>query len=338
MISTESDNFNKIVEKFKKIKLFFDHRNRLIFGSLILIVALCFYWVYITSPVRKIQTPILIEIEKGLSLKDVSQEFLNTGIIKSKTALNTVIILSGGDDKVVSGEYLFESPPSLFEVAQRITTGDFGIEVKEVRYPEGLTVEEIALISEEKFPYFDKDAFMQLASDSEGMLFPDTYAFLETVKAYEVYSTLRDNFENKVNEVKPLIKKNNLSLEDVVIIASIVEREATADSREEVASIIWKRLEEDMPLQVDATFVYSIGRGTFDLTKADLTDKENPYNTYVYKGLPPTAIGNPGLEALKAAAAALPTDNLYFLTGRDGEMYYATNFEKHKQNRAKFLD
>lgn len=334
----ETDRFNKIIDTIKKIRMFFDHRNRVIFGSLILVIVICFYWVYITSPVSKIQTPVLIEIENGLSLKDVSQKLLSSGIIKSKTALNTVIILSGGDDKVVSGEYLFESPPSLFEVAKRITTGDFGIEVKEVRYPEGLTVEEIALISEQKFPYFDKDAFMQLASDSEGLLFPDTYSFLETVKAYEVYSTLRDNFESKITEIKPLIKKNNLSLEDVVIVASIVEREATADSREEVASIIWKRLEEDMPLQVDATFVYSIGKGTFDLTKKDLTDKENPYNTYAHKGLPPTAIGNPGLDALKAAAAALPTDNLFFLTGRDGEMYYATNFEKHKQNRARYLD
>jgi len=338
MLSTDTNKPNKILETFKKIKMFFDHRNRLIFGSLILILVICFYWVYITSPSNNIPAPILIQIEKGLSLKDVSQKFFSTGIIKSKTALNTVIILSGGDDKVVSGEYLFDKPPSLFEVSQRITTGDFGIEVKEIRYPEGATVEEIALISEAKFPYFDKEAFMQLASDSEGLLFPDTYSFLETVKAYEVYSTLRDNFEKKINEVKPLIKKNNLSLEDVVIVASIVEKEATADSREEVASIIWKRLEIDMLLQVDATFVYSIGKGTFDLTKSDLTDDKNLYNTYVHKGLPPTPISNPSLEALKAAAAALPTENIYFLTGRDGEMYYATNFEKHKQNRARYLD
>lgn len=321
-----------------RIREFLNTKNGMIIVGLIFILILCINWIYLTSPSSKLQTPVLIEIEKGLSLKDVSQKLFDGGIIKSKTILNTVVILGGGDNKVVSGEYLFETPPSLFEVAKRITTGDFGIEIREVRLPEGVTVEEIGLIMEQKFPYFDKNAFMQLAAGSEGLLFPDTYNFLETVKAFEVYNVLKENFETKIATIKPIIKKNNLSLEQVVNVASIVEKEATADSREEVASIIWKRLEIDMPLQVDATFVYSIGKGTFDLTKKDLTDEENPYNTYVHKGLPPTPIGNPGLASLEAAANAYPTDYLFFLTGRDGEMYYAKNFEQHKKNRTKYLD
>lgn len=321
-----------------KSKEFLSHKNGKIIAGLIFILILSIGWVCLTSPAKNLELPILVEIEKGSTLKDVSQKLSDLGIIKSRSILNTVIIVSGGDDKVVSGEYLFEKSPSLFEVAHRITTGDFGIDVKEVRIPEGVTVDQIGSIMEERFPYFDKNAFIQLASESEGLLFPDTYSFLETVKAFEVYNTLKDNFETKIAEVKPIIKKNNLSLEEVVIVASMVEKEATTDSREEVASIIWKRLEVDMPLQIDATFVYSIGKGTFDLTKKDLTDKENPYNTYVHKGLPPTAIGNPGLDSLIAAAKALPTDNLYFLTGRDGKMYYATNFEQHKKNRTRYLD
>jgi UPF0755 protein len=329
---------DKILNALEKTKAFFSHKNGRIIAVVVFILIVSVNWVYLTSPVKKLEVPKLIEIEKGSTLKDVSQKLADEGIIRSRTILNTVIILSGGDDKVVSGEYLFEKAPSLFEVAKRITIGDFGIDVKEVRLPEGVTVAQIAEIMEDKFPYFEKDAFMQLASESEGMLFPDTYSFLETVKAFEVYNTLKENFEEKIIEIKPIIKKNNLSLEEVVIVASMVEKEATADSRVEVASIIWKRLEVDMPLQIDATFVYSIGRGTFDLTKSDLTDKENPYNTYVYKGLPPTPISNPGLESLKAAAMAVDTDNLYFLTGRDGEMYYAENFEQHKKNRARYLD
>lgn len=321
-----------------KVKAFFSHKNGKIISVIFLALIISIYWIYLTTPVSKLEVPKLIEIEKGSTLKDVSQKLSDEGFIKSRTILNTIIILSGGDDRVVSGEYLFEKAPSLFEVAKRITTGDFGIEIREVFLPEGVTVAQIAEIMEENFPYFEKDAFMQLASESEGMLFPDTYNFLETVKAFEVYNTLKDNFEKKIVEIKPLIKENNLSLRDVVIVASMVEKEATADSREEVASIIWKRLEEDMLLQIDATFVYSIGKGTFDLTMKDLTDEENPYNTYVHKGLPPTPISNPGLESLKAAAAAKPTEYMYFLTGRDGEMYYATNFEQHKKNRARYLD
>ena len=327
MIKLNTDFLNK-----------FKNKNHIILFSIIFILIISIAWVYVTSPNKKLATPILVEIKSGESLRDISQDFRDQKIIKSRSVLNTIVILGGGDDRVVSGEYLFETPPSTFEVAKRITTGDFGIEVKEVRIPEGATVFQIGEIMESRFPYFEKEAFMQLASESEGMLFPDTYSFLETVKAFEVYETLKENFENKIVEIKPLIKENNLSLEEVVIVASMVEKEATSDSREEVASIIWKRLEVDMPLQIDATFVYSIGKGTFDLTKSDLTDKENPYNTYVHKGLPPTPISNPGLESLKAAASAVPTDYLYFLTGRDGEMYYAKNFEQHKKNRSRYLD
>lgn len=315
----------------------FKKKNNRLFAVFILILAVSFAWIYITSPTKLTVTPMLVEIKSGSSLREVSERFKDIGIIKSRTVLNTIVILGGGDKRVVSGEYLFEKPTSIFEVAKRITTGDFGIDVKEVRFPEGVTNEEIALIMESRFPYFDKGAFMQLAENSEGLLFPDTYNFLETVKAFEVYNVLKNNFEKKFTEIKPLLKKNDLSLEEVVIIASIVEKEATADSREDVANIIWKRLEMGMPLQVDATFVYSIDKGTFDLTMADLTDSENPYNTYTHKGLPPTAISNPGLEALKAAADYEPTENLFFLTGHDGEMYYAKDFEQHKKNRTKYL-
>lgn len=326
------------MERIKNFCCLFKSRNNILIGIIILISTLSFVWVYLTNPPSKMQIPTSFEIKSGSSLRDVSQSMRDAGIIKSRTILNALVILGEGDAKVVSGEYLFEKPPTVFEVAKRITLGDFGIEVRQVRFPEGVTTEEIGLIMESRFPYFDKNAFMQLASDSEGMLFPDTYFFLENVKAYEVYRVLTKTFEEKLEEVKPLIKQNKRSLHDVIIVASMVEKEATADSREEVASVIWKRLEEDMLLQIDATFVYSIGRGTFDLTRSDLQDEDNLYNTYVYKGLPPTPISNPSLESLKAAASALPGEYLYFLTGHDGEMYYAEDFEGHKRNRERYLN
>jgi UPF0755 protein len=324
-------------ETFKNFCCLFKNKNNIFIGILILVSTCSVVWIYLTSAPSKLMLPTSFEIESGSSLREVSQSLHDAGIIKSRTILNTIVILGAGDAKVVSGEYLFEKSPTVFEVAKRITLGDFGIDVKEVRFPEGVTNEEIALIMESRFPYFDKNAFMQLASDSEGMLFPDTYLFLENVKAHEVYKVLTETFEKKIVELKPLLKENGRSLHEVINIASIVEKEATAESRAEVASIIWKRLEDDMPLQVDATFVYSIGKGTFDLTKSDLQDKDNPYNSYTHKGLPPTPISNPGLESLVAAASALPGEYLFFLTGHDGEMYYAKDFEQHKKNRSKYL-
>ncbi len=314
---------------------FRNHNNVFIFIGILILV--CSTWIYSTSAPKNIEIPISVVIEEGSSLKEITKHLKEVGLIRSKTVVNALIILGAGDSRVVSGEYLFESHPSAFDVVRRITRGDFGIDVKEVTFPEGVTVEEIALIMESRYPYFEKEAFMQLASESEGLLFPDTYLFLENVKAYEVYGVLKDNFEKKITEISGLLKESKRSLEDVVIMASIVEKEATADSRQEVANILWKRLEMGMPLQVDATFVYSIDKGTFDLTKKDLTDEENPYNTYIHEGLPPTPIGNPGLDSLKASATASNTKNLFFLTGHDGEMYYATTFDEHKTNKRKYL-
>jgi len=207
-----------------------------------------------------------------------------------------------------------------------------------VRIPEGATIKQIGELFEQEFRYFDKNAFYQLTEGKEGYLFPDTYLFLETVKAYEVVNMLEDTFSEKITELLPLLKESNRSLEEVVIMASIVEKEATAEARQEVADILWKRLEIDMPLQVDATFVYSVGRGTFDITKDDLRDESNLYNTYTHPGLPPTAISNPSFESLKAAATKQDTEDLFFLTGHDGEMYYAETFEGHKKNRQRHLN
>jgi len=313
-------------------------RDRLFVLAVVGAICVSGYWIWATSAPSSLVIPASIEIEQGDSVKQITQKFKDAGIIRSRTITNSMIILGEGDRRVVSGTYLFETRPSVFEVVRRITLGDFGIETKSVRIPEGATIKQIGELFEQEFRYFDKNAFYQLTEGKEGYLFPDTYLFLETVKAYEVVNMLEDTFSEKITELLPLLKESNRSLEEVVIMASIVEKEATAEARQEVADILWKRLEIDMPLQVDATFVYSVGRGTFDITKDDLRDESNLYNTYTHPGLPPTAISNPSFESLKAAATKQDTEDLFFLTGHDGEMYYAETFEGHKKNRQRHLN
>ncbi len=120
--------------------------------------------------------------------------------------------------------------------------------------------------------------------------------------------------------------------------ASLLEKEArTYDVRRTIAGILWNRIDADMPLQVDAVFGYIKGTKTFHPSYADL-DIESPYNTYRNKGLPPGAIGNPGIEAIRAAATPLETKYFFYLTDREGVMRYARNFEGHVRNRALYLD
>lgn len=118
--------------------------------------------------------------------------------------------------------------------------------------------------------------------------------------------------------------------------ASIIEKEATSDSMQEVSNILWHRIDINMPLQVDASFVYERNKHTFELSSDDLK-KDSPYNTYIRHGLTPTAISNPGIQAILAAAFPKPTKNLYFLTGYDGKMYYAKTLKEHESNKEKYL-
>ncbi len=120
--------------------------------------------------------------------------------------------------------------------------------------------------------------------------------------------------------------------------ASLVEEEASnSTDRRIIAGILWRRLAHNMPLQVDAPFYYIIGKGSSQLTLKDLS-MDSPYNLYKHTGLPPRPIDNPGLDAIVDTITPTTTDYLYFLSGRDGKMHYASTFEGHVANKGKYLE
>ena len=187
----------------------------------------------------------------------------------------------------------------------------------------------------ENFYNITEEEFIEKALPSEGYLFPDTYYFPENARAEEVIQKLKLTFDEKIAENKEILSSEK-TLKDIVIMASIIEKEATKDSMQEVSDILWHRIDINMPLQVDAGFVYERDKHTFELSLEDL-QTDSPYNTYVRYGLTPTPISNPGIQALKAAAFPRKTENLYFLTGYDGEMYYAQTLKQHEANKDKYL-
>jgi len=280
---------------------------------------------------------IIIEIEEGATLKEVSQLLKDEKIIQSRSIFSTLLIIQGKDDNIVAGDYQFDYSHSIFEVSKRITTGDYGIELSRITLTEGLTLRQMANMLADQYPKFDKELFLVLTQGKEGYLFPETYFFPENIEAREVIEVLKNTFIAKMEEIKSEISSSPYTLEEIVIMASIVEKEATKESREDVANILWNRLDIDMALQVDAPFVYERNKGTFDLSIADL-EEDSPYNTYTNRGLIPTPISNPGIDSILAAANPEPTNYLFFLTGHDGEMYYAETFEGHKENKRLYLN
>ena len=212
-----------------------------------------------------------------------------------------------------AGDYYFDKKASAPEIAWRIWRGDYGVEVKRITVQEGLTVKEISNLFSEVFPNFDNEAFEKKAE--EGYLFPDTYFIPLTYNEDKVIKLMRDNFVNKIFTVLPDIEESGKDLDQIIVMASLLEAEVLSRAdREKASDILWKRIEMGIPLQVDA----------------------NTW-TYEFKGLPEKPINNPGLISIESAIHPTSTPYLYFLTGSNGKTYYAKTYEEHKRNIAKYL-
>ncbi len=306
------------------------HQKIFIFVSL-----LALGWVILTSSPLSFKEDTIVTIAKGDSVKIIGQKLKQEDIIQSESFFTNLVIFFNLDSKIVAGDYVFKTDHNLFEVLKRISRGEYGIEVKRVTAIEGLTVTEMAKLFNQEYYKISEEDFLTEALPYEGYLFPDTYYFAENVSPSEIINKMRTTFDEKIAEEKNILNSTR-SLKDIVIMASIIEKEATSESMQEVSNILWHRIDIDMPLQVDASFVYERNKHTFELSLEDLAE-DSPYNTYIRKGLTPTPISNPGLQALKAASFPEPTENLYFLTGHDGEMYYAKTLKEHDANKQKYL-
>ncbi len=303
-------------------------------GSAALVAALAFGFALL-PPIGSPEGDVVVP--PGATAREVARSLAELGAVRSATAFSAVVAFTGSADDLVAGRYRLAADESALDWVRRLRTGDTRAPMVNVTIPEGFDRRQMAATFAAALPSFDAEAFLLETEGEEGYLFPDTYRFSPDADVAAVASAARDNFEDRVSSLRDAVAGTDRTFADIVTMASIVERESTAEARATVAGILWRRLDEGMPLQVDAPFVYSVGRGTAEITQDDLAS-DDPYNTYKNLGLPPTPICSPGLEALEAAAYPKESPYRYFLTGKDGEMYYAKTFEGHKQNRAKYLD
>lgn len=302
--------------------------------SILILLAGFFLFLSNISPSKNFPVGQIITINSGSSLDSISKDFQNHGLVKSSGIFKTFLIAFSGDKAIQAGDYLFDKPLNAWELAQRFALKQFGVEKIKVTLPEGLTNKQMAEVFKEKLPNFNEDEFLYLTKDLEGYLFPDTYYFFGSVKTDEVVRTLRDNFNKKVdNNLREEIEKSGKTTDQIITMASIIQAEAYdgKDEKEIISGILWKRIDKRMLMQVDASLKYINGKTSAQLTVKDLAE-DNPYNTYVYLGLPPTPIGNPGIEAIKAAIHPITSPYFFYLHGSDGKIHYATTFDEHKKN------
>lgn len=254
-----------------------------------------------------------------------------------------------------AGKYQLAAGHSVKETVQKFIAGDVVSDEQFVTYPEGFTLQQVAertaargvgtatdFLKQSKASIFaDRYEFLQdlpAERSLEGYLFPDTYQIAQDDQVADVITRLLTNFDNKVGQdLREDIKEHGRTLDEAVIMASLLEREATTtEDMKIIAGVLWKRADEDRGLDVDATIRYALHKWDTPLTAEDLA-VDSPYNTRKYRGLPPGPISNPGLRALVAAANPVESDYYYYLTTADGETIFSKTNDEHNENKAKYL-
>ncbi len=316
-----------------------DNANR---RSIIIIVAggiaALLAYTLVIAPPENFPIGELIAVPEGATAAEAGRFLEEQGVVRNAFALRAAVQILGRDRGVRAGDYLFKEPTNLFSVARRVTTGAFGLEPVRVRIPEGATTYNMAKLFSAYLLRFDEEKFIDKAQPQEGYFFPDTYFFLPNATEDTVIDAMRQNFDAQIATIAEDIAKSERSLEDIVIMASILEKEAHNHAdRQKIAGVLWRRIKIDMALQVDAAFLYSIGRSTFTLTKEDLQNKDDPYNTYANKGLPPGPIGSPSLSSLKAAANPVDGGFLFYLADRNYVTYFSKTYEEHLRKKNLYL-
>ena len=295
-----------------------------------------------TLPVAKNnKNPVIFVINKGDGISAIAKNLSNQGLIRNKIIFYLVVRAMGFEKQIQAGDFRLNPSMNIFEISSNLTHGTLDIWMTII---EGKRREEIAQIISQDFDIPESE-FLKLASQ-EGRLFPDTYLVPKDASAVTIVNILTNNFQKRYEEVLTSDgNKNKLSEDEIMILASLVEKEAKTDiDRQKVASIILKRYQEDWPLQIDATVQYALGYQDSEktwwkksLTKED-TEIDSPYNTYKNTGLPPGPICNPGLASIEGVLNADPkTPYWYYLSDINGGMHYAVTLEEHNANIAKYL-
>jgi UPF0755 protein len=285
---------------------------------------------------------IRVTIASGTTAPHIAQQLASVHLIRNATAFEIYARTSGNENKLQAGTYAFAPNESVNQIVSHLTSGktdEFAItilpgatlrDIKTMLEGHGYGASEIdaALAAS-----YSKSIVMARGSQTslEGLLYPDTYSVLSDESLQTIFARIFDNYATvaSANNLTAGFAAHGLSLYQGITLASIVQKEvATADDQRKVASVFYNRLDADMYLGSDVTFLY----GASLLGVKPSPKLNSPYNTYVVKGLPPTPIATPGLSALQAVANPAQTGYLYFVAGDDGKTYFASTSAEHDAN------
>ncbi|MDP9228250.1 MAG: endolytic transglycosylase MltG, partial [Actinomycetota bacterium] len=295
---------------------------------------------------------VTVEIPEGADASEIAEILDEQGVISSARFFQWRLKLAGKEDEIEASTYSLASGMSYSAAIDRLTGAESGATVT-VTIPEGLSRDQIASdvlpegVSSDQYLQltevppkgFDPAAYGAKTTNLEGFLFPATYELQPGQDASALVSQQLDAFKQNIGGVDlSAAKKKNLTAYDVLIIASMVDKEVQVPKeRPLVAAVIYNRLKAGQPLGIDATTRYEYKNYEDQITQEQLS-ADTPYNTRLNAGLPPTPIGNPGLDAIKAAANPAQVPFLYFVVkpGTCGEHSFTASEKEFEQLAAEY--
>ena len=327
-----------------------------VLALLSLVAAIAGWWLLLRAEnPQAAGVPVQVDVKKGASATDIAEQLAEKGVVDNALMFRVRARNSELADEFKPGSYALATGMPYELVFEKLAAGP-EIVYFDVTIPEGWRATRIAERIAEKTgisqaeltrlvttgaPEFEADhPYLAGAhrGSLEGFLFPKTYRIRKGSSAKKVVEMMLDQFDKEIAKVDlSYAKSKNLTVTDIVIIASIAEREASL-SREYplVTSVIYNRLRAKMRLELCSTVLYTMPESVKALKDSD-TKVQTPYNTYELKGLPAGPISNPGLESLDAAAHPAPGKYLYYvLTGKDGSQTFTTNYADFLKAKAKY--
>lgn len=312
----------------------------------------------IENPAGGDSTPLLFTITPGETAATIATRLERAGLIRDAGLFRLLVRYRGVDARLEAGDYQLRPNMSLEEIVDLLQHGRSS-EVM-ITIPEGWRIEEIAEMLEER-ELVEAEGFLRMVREGEfeydflshrpqgvsleGYLFPDTYSIPPDFEAAQIIDMMLANFGRRFTpEMCQEAARGGMSIHEVLTVASLVEREARIpEERLIIASVYLNRLEAGWLLESDATAQYALGyqEGTGQWWKSpisleEMTQSDSPYNTYLYPGLPPGPISNPGLASIQAVINPAETNYMYFYHKGDGSHAFAETYEEHLENQRRY--
>ncbi len=304
---------------------------------------------------RNDNTEITTEIPLGSTTNDVAQILHEKNLIKNVRIFKYYAKKTDMDSHLKAGTYILSKSMNADELLHALTKGGASGNTVNITIIEGLTIEDAAKAMSDQLG-LSYDTLIEIMNNPgafefeflrdnpgieslQGYLMPDTYNVYKNSSEEDIVKVLLSQFDKfYVNEIKPRMKDSKLSFQEVINLASIVEKEALLDEeRDEVAAVFLNRLDIDMRLQSCATVNYAHGVWKERLTYDDIAI-DSPFNTYIIKGLPPAPINSPGRVSIISVLKPADVDFLFFVAKGDGSHYFSKDYNEHIKAANEYLD